>query len=245
MSIWTFPRAIGIVLASLTFAVASSISAAASSDPSVDPPVTDPCGDANGMAWVNGTTIDTPDENRAAMFDIKSAWFEDIVGEDDEHVGVRVHLEMCADVPAPEPGVESHWDVRWSLPNSCDMSLKLIDQIDRSRPSLMRRDVRLESRCSSHDESSFSKTIFDGPYTVQGNRITWTLTPETIPGEPDELAFLTAGTAWLETGALARDGRAPASVHGGGFLLWYTVYLVGTTDRATGSDFTVGTGASR
>lgn len=229
-------RSFGAALAAV-FAVTAGVLPAAAADPT-DPHVSDPCGDANWIAWVDGTTVDSPDTARAAMFDIKSAWFTDVIGENDEHLGVRVNLEMCGDVPEPEPGVESSWSVRWRLADGCWMKVLLIDKMDRF--SVMRRDVRIESDCKAPQRDLY-RTILNGPYTVEGNHITWTLTPDTLPLTTDESAFLKPGTTWLEPYAVARDGRAPASAWGAGLTPPYLIHVVGTEDRTRdGHEFTVG-----
>lgn len=227
----------GVALGVSVFAVAGATAAQAEVTPD-HPHIVDECGDANEVLWVDGTTVGTPDEERAAMFDVKAAWFDDILDEVGDHNGVRVTLEMCGDVPEPELA-ESRWEVSWNIGDSCHWYLGLQDHVDSDSTSLSQREARLESGCGSSG-SSFAATLEDDSWSVDGNRITWTLTQETVPADgPQDRSFLTRGTSWLSPEAGARDGRAVMLFSGNGGVD-QRANLVGTIDCGKGRDFTVG-----
>lgn len=128
----------------MTAAVSGAVALA---DPA-DPHVLDPCGDADVMVRVGDHVVGTPDPERAAGFDMKAAWFEDLYDAEGRHMGVRIHLRMCGDVPDPEL-MGSGWSVHWDLEGPCSRVVGLHDSPPPDDPSqgVVRR-AYLQSQCA-------------------------------------------------------------------------------------------------
>lgn len=229
-------------------AVSAGVLPAAAAD-SADPHISDECGDADEMVRVGDAVMHSPDEERAAGFDIRAVWFEDLFegeGEQREHVGVRVHLELCGDVPEPGP-LWSAWSVTWQLAGQCGRSVRVFDQADSTAPDPgVVRIATLESECARSgsllaqmtSNDHWAEQLDDQAFSVAANRITWTLTPDMLSGEhADRVEFVAPGTEWTSTAARARDGRTLTEA-------WYEPLGLtgpGANDGAgRGRDFTVG-----
>jgi len=212
-----------------------------------NPHISDGCGDADRMVQVGGTVVPTPDPERAAGFDIDAVWFEDLYDEEGTHAGVRVHLRMCGDLPEPEL-LGSAWSVSWSPPGGCSRDLYLYDR-DNPNPTLGEvRTAYIYSQCSqpgpipgsSESYLEWATPLDEDTYSVDGNLISWTLTPEMVPPEDAwRLAFLAPGTRWSRPIGYARDGRQLILADSDGLF----VSGPGAGDHAgNGRDFVVGEG---
>jgi hypothetical protein len=208
-----------------------------------DPHIQDECGDADVMVRVGDVVVPTPDPERAAGFDISAAWFEDLYDEDDNHLGVRVHLRMCGDIPDVEQQA-STWQVRWRVDDSCSRVVGVHDVNDKNDPLAgAQRRVFLQSQCSrpgpipGTTEGYFEWTEYLGPesYEIGESTITWTLAPDMLP-QADRVAFVTPGRTWSSPGAFARDWRQITIADSSE----YQVSGPGVWDFAGGRDFVVG-----
>jgi hypothetical protein len=232
-----------IVLAAMTLAIigAPQASVLAGSD---DPQVQDECGDADVMVRVGDVVVPTPDPERAAGFDIATVWFEDLYDEDERHIGVRVHLRMCGAIPEVELQA-STWQVRWRVDESCSRVVGVhdVDDLDDPLAGAQRRAF-LQSQCNRRgtipgtSEGYFEWTEYLGAesYAIGGNAITWTLSPDMLPEDPERVAFVTPGATWSSPGAFARDWRQITIADSSEFQ----VSGPGVWDFAGGRDFVVG-----
>jgi hypothetical protein len=207
------------------------------------PHVEDPCGDADVMVWAGGTTVPTPDAERASGFDVRSVTFADLPAG-----GVEVALQLCGEVPDPELA-GSGWSVRWNISVDCQRVLSMVDGVDLMAPEAgIERRVQLSEQCSRPSDSPLGGTVAEITWieildvsvaTVDADTITWSLTRDMVPAErADSVAFLDAGTVWSAPQAIARDGRWLTEASMGGTA---GVHGPGAYDStAAGRDFTVG-----
>lgn len=214
-----------------------------------DPELTDPCGDADAMVRVGDEEVATPDPERAAGFDIEAAWFEDLyegTGPARQHVGVRIHLQMCGDVPGPEL-VGSGWGVRVDIEGPCTRVVWTGDH-DGEEPTdgVVRRGY-LQSQCvrpgtilpnSTEGYVEWEEELPAGAFAVQGDTLSWTLLRDALPESRTD--FLEPATRWSTPGGYARDGRQLTMASGDDV---FYVSGPGAYDTAGGGrDFTVAGG---
>jgi len=230
----------------MTALIAGSTSAGALAD-SADPHVSDECGDADRMVQAGDVVVGTQDPERAAGYDIKSVRFEDLYDEQDRHVGVRTQLQMCGALPGPEI-TNSYWAVRVNIEGPCTRVLYLHDTDHDSDPMpAAQRKAFLSSQCSRPSETlpgwtegyvEWTAELETHEYAVAGDTITWTLTPDLLPGGRTD--FVTEGTVWSSQGASARDGRRLTETYNGQ-VVEFGASGPGASDGAGSSaPFTVG-----
>ena len=234
-------RRLAIAVTALAVIGAAQTGAIAGSE---DPHVQDACGDADVMVRVGDVVVPTPDPERAAGFDIASAWFEDLYDDEERHLGVRIHLRMCGAIPDVEQQA-STWQVRWRVDDSCSRVVGVHDVNDED--DLLagaQRRAFLQSQCSrpgtipGTSEGYFEWTEYLGAesYAIGGNTITWTLSSDMLPEEPERVSFVTPGATWSSPGAFSRDWRQVTIADSSE----YQVSGPGVWDFAGGRDFVVG-----